>query len=367
MNLTVTRQNLQTALAAVAASIPSKTTLPVLSNVLLEADGEHLSISGTDLDVSIRIRVPAEIASGGAITAPGRMLQEIARELPDEPVGLAIKGRTLEINCGYSHFTLHALASEEFPNFPDVGFDDAWTVAATSLRTLIQRSAFAVSTEDSRPILKGVYWELGEDRMTMVSTNGHRLARMSTDPSSAGGQTTSVIVPPAALIQVEKIFDGDDEIAVARAGNYLGFRSPTREIYTRLIDGKYPNYEQVIPRDNDKVAVVARDALEAAVRRIAVVARRQTHRIKFSFAQNRVVLDANTPDLGNATDEVQIDYDREEIQIGFNGSYLVEILRNMPQGDIRISFKTAERATTLEPADPDEQYLCLIMPLRIMD
>ncbi len=367
MILAVTRQNLQTALAAVSASIPSRSTLPVLSNVLLDADGEHLLISGTDLDVSIRIRVPADISQSGAITAPGRMLQEIVRELPDEPVELRMKGRKLEINCGYSHFALNALASEEFPNFPDVTFEDAWTVSEPSLCKLIQSASFAVSTEESRPILKGVYWELGENRMTMVSTNGHRLARMSTDSSSVGERTTSFIVPPTALTQVERIFEGEGEIAVARAGNYLGFRSETREIYTRLIDGKYPNYEQVIPRDNEKTAVMARETIEAAVRRIAVVAKRQTHRIKLSFSHNRLHLEANTPDLGNATDEVQIDYEGDEVQIGFNAAYLIEILRNMPKGDVRISFRNAERATTIEPVDAESNYLCLIMPLRLVN
>ncbi len=367
MILTVTRQNLQTALAAVSASIPSKTTLPVLSNVLLEAEGEHLLISGTDLDVSIRIRVPADIAQPGTITAPGRMLQEISRELPDEPVELRVKARQLEVNCGYSQFKLNAMASEEFPNFPDIAFDDAWTVSESSLRKLIQGSSFAVSIEESRPILKGVYWELGEARMTMVSTNGHRLARMSAESSSAGDHTTSFIVPPTALSQVERIFDGAGEITVARAGNYLGFRSKTREIYTRLIDGTYPNYEQVIPRDNDKVATVARETIEAAVRRIAVVAKRQTHRIKLSFSLNRLVLEANTPDLGNASDEVQIDYENDEVEIGFNAAYLIEILRNMPKGDVKISFNTADRATIIEPVDAETKYLCLIMPLRLVN
>ena len=367
MILTITRQNLHTGLAAVSASIPTKTTLPVLSNVLLEADDNAVWISGTDLDVSIRVKVPAQVAQGGAITAPGRKLQEITRELPDEPVDLRVRGHQLEIGCGYSRFKLNGLASEEFPNFPAIDFEEGWTVSESSMRNLIKATAFAVSTEESRPILNGVLWELEESRMSMVATNGHRLARMAVQSGPGGGGVAQFIVPPSALTQVERLFDGDSELTVARTANHLGFRSDTREVYTRLIDGKYPNYDQVIPKDNDKLATVDKAAMEAAVRRMAVVASTQTHRIKLAFETDKVHLEATTPDLGEARDELQLDYQGDALEIGFNASYLLEVLRNMPTGEVKLSFKTAERATTVEPTDTELDYLCLIMPLRLVD
>ena len=367
MKLTITRQNLHKGLGAVSASIPTKTTLPVLSNVLLEAEDNAVWISGTDLDVSIRVKVPASVDQGGAITAPGKKLQELTRELPDEPVDLQVRGQQLEIGCGYSRFKLNGLASEEFPNFPAIDFEEGWTVSEDSLRKLIQATAFAVSTEESRPILNGVLWELEESRMSMVATNGHRLAKMVVESGSASAGKADFIVPPSALNQVERLFDGEDDLTVARGGNYLGFRSATREVYTRLIDGKYPNYEQVIPKDNDKLATVDKDAMEAAVRRMKVVASSQTHRIKLSFDSDRVQLDATTPDLGEAHDELDLDYEGEALQIGFNANYLLEVLRNMPPGEVRMSFKTAERATNIEPTDAELDYLCLIMPLRLVD
>ena len=367
MILKITRQNVHTGLAAVSASIPTKTTLPVLSNVLIEADGESVWISGTDLDVSIRVKVPAEVAQGGTITVPGRKLQEIARELPDAPVEMRVRGRQLEIGCGNSRFKLNGLASEEFPNFPAIDFEDGWTISETSLRSLIQATAFAVSNEESRPILNGVLWEIEESRMSMVATNGHRLARMGVDSGSGGAGTAEFIVPPSALNQVERLFDGDGELTVARAANHLGFRSDTREVYTRLIDGRYPNYEQVIPKDNDKLATVDKTAMEAAVRRTAVVASTQTHKIKLAFGTDTVRLEATTPDLGEASDELQLQYEGDALEIGFNANYLLEVLRNMPAGEVRMSFKTAERATTIQPPDTELDYLCLIMPLRLVD
>lgn len=367
MILKITRQNLHTGLAAVSASIPTKTTLPVLSNVLLEADDQSVWISGTDLDVSIRVKVPAEVGQGGGITVPGRKLREITRELPDEPVEMRVRGQQLEIGCGNSRFKLNGLASEEFPNFPAIDFEEGWTVSEESLRRLIQATAFAVSNEESRPILNGVLWEIEESRMGMVATNGHRLARMGVKSGSGGAGTAEFIVPPSALNQVERLFDGDGELTVARAANHLGFRSDTREVYTRLIDGKYPNYEQVIPKDNDKLATVDKAAMEAAVRRTAVVASTQTHKIKLAFETDTVHLEATTPDLGEARDELQLQYEGDELQIGFNANYLLEVLRNMPAGEVRMSFKTSERATTIQPTDTELDYLCLIMPLRLVD
>ena len=154
---------------------------------------------------------------------------------------------------------------------------------------------------------------------------------------------------------------------MGRWGNHLGFCSDRKEVYTRLIDGTYPNYEQVIPKDNDRKARVSRAAMEAAVRRIAVVASASTRRVKLGFENDRVHLDAMTPDLGEAHDEVELDYQGEGIEIGFNANYLLEVLGKMPSEEVTMSFKTAERATTIEPANGDLEYLCLIMPLRLVD
>ena len=303
MRFTITRQNLHNGLAAVSASIPSKTTLPVLSNILFQTDGDGVWMSGTDLDVAVRVRVPAEVAEGGSLTAPGRKLQEITRELPDQPVEVSTRSDQIELRCGRSHFKLNGLPADEFPALPSVGFEQGWTVRGGDLHRLIHHTAFAVSTEESRPILNGVLWELRAGEMRMVATNGHRLARMSVRAESAGTTSADFIVPPAALQQVQRLFKGDDVLQVARSGNHLGFRGERTEIYTRLIEGTYPNYEQVIPKDNDKIAVVEKKALESAVRRMAVVASDQTHRIRMRFESGRVHLNVLTPDLGEGHDE----------------------------------------------------------------
>jgi DNA polymerase-3 subunit beta len=371
MNFTITRQNLHSGLAAVSASIPSKTTLPVLSNIKLDAAGNGVWMSGTDLDVAVRVHVPADVGEPGSITAPGKKLQEIARELADQPVEVATRGDQVELRCGRSHFKINGLPSEDFPTLPEIDFGTGWSVSGSDLQRLIQGTSFAVSNEESRPILNGVLWELRDGQMQMVATNGHRLARMAVSAETTGAPSADLILPPAALHQVQRLFKDGDGIQVSQGGNHLGFRSGNTEVYTRLIEGSYPNYEQVIPKDNDKDAIVDKKAIESAVRRMAVVASDQTHRIRLTFEPDRMHLNVLTPDLGEGHDELELTYNGEEIEIGFNANYLLEVLRYMPTDEVRMTFKAPERAATIEPVwtDGEEgmEYLCLVMPLRLLD
>ncbi len=367
MKLSITREKLRDGLGAVTATIPSKTTLPVLSNILVRADGDRLELSGTDLDISVSVSVAADVEEGGAVTVPAKKLSDIARELEDAPVHLSAEGDKIHLECGKSRFKLFGMAEDEFPSFPEVDFSESWKVAAGDLQQLIGHTAFAASTEESRPILNGVLWQLRADHSTMVATNGHRLAKMEVPLDEADAPEADLIVPPKALQQVERLFGGDEDLEVARSENHLAFRSDDRVVYTRLIEGPYPNYEQVIPDDNDKHAIGNCEALEKAIRRMAVVASDQTHRVRLMFSEDHLGFRVQTPDLGEAEDEISVDYSEEELEIGFNANYLLEVLRYMPTEDVRLSFKAPERAATFEPVDSDLQYLCLVMPLRLLD
>ena len=367
MKLSITREKLRDGLGSVSATVPSKTTLPVLSNILLRADGDRLQLSGTDLDISVSMSVAADVEEDGAVTVPAKKLSDIARELEDAPVHLSADGDKIRLECGKSRFKLFGLAEDEFPSFPEIDFSESWKVAAGDLQKLIGHTAFAASTEESRPILNGVLWQLRSDHSTMVATNGHRLARMSVPLEGVDAPEADLIVPPKALQQVERLFEGGEPLDVARSENHLAFRSDDRVVYTRLIEGPYPNYEQVIPDDNDKEAVGSREALEKAIRRMAVVASDQTHRVRLGFRSGTLEFRVQTPDLGEAEDEIPVEYEQEEMEIGFNANYLLEVLRYMPSEDVRLSFKAPERAATFEPVDSDDDYLCLVMPLRLLD
>jgi DNA polymerase-3 subunit beta len=368
MKFTISRDKLQEGLQAVTAAVPAKTTLPVLANLLVETTDRGVRFSATDLDIAVSTEVSADVETPGAITIPAKKLGEIARELPPSPVKLAASGeQRVTLECGRSKFKLLGLARDEFPTFPSVRFDGSWRVKSGELQKLISHTAFAVSTEESRPILNGVLWELREQRMRMVATNGHRLARM--DLPADGTASGDLIVPPKALEQIRRLFPAEEELEIARGENHLGFRSPFTSVFTRLVEGPYPNYEQVIPKDNDRVCLADKAALTSALKRMSVIASDQTHRIKMSFNTGMLKFSVTTPDLGEASDELPVNYNGDQLDIGFNATYLLEILRYMPTEQVRLTFKAPERAATIEPEGWDDpaKYLCLVMPLRLMD
>src|SRR6266480_4775250 len=370
MRFTISREKLQEGLAAVTASIPAKTTLPVLANILLETTDKGIKLSGTDLDIAVSPEVMADVDAAGAVTVPAKKLSEIARELPPAPVKIAAVGeQRVTLDCGRSRFKLLGLPRDEFPTFPSVRFNESWRIRSGDLQQLISHTSFAVSTEESRPILNGVLWELRPDQMRMVATNGHRLAKMQVPIKSSGMPSADLIVPPKALEQIRRLFPADEELEIARGENHLGFRSPFTAVYTRLIEGPYPNYDQVIPKDNDRIAIADRLAVTSALKRMSVIASDQTHRIRLSFNAGLLRFSVQTPDLGEATDELAIRYTGDPLDIGFNASYLLEILRYIPTDEVRLTFKAPERAATIEPEgwkDP-ASYMCLVMPLRLVD
>ncbi|KPK82165.1 MAG: hypothetical protein AMS25_03420 [Gemmatimonas sp. SM23_52] len=367
MKVTITRENFQKGLSAVAATIPTRTTLPVLSNILVETLEDGLRVRGTDLDISVSVQTPAAVERQGAITLPAKKVADIARELPDAPVQLQSDGGRVALVCGSSRFRLHSLPAEEYPTFPEVRFREAWRLRSGELQRLSSHTTFAVSSEETRPVLNGVLWQIRGDEMRMVATNGHRLAKMAVKLASAPAGEDDLIVPPKGLLQVERLFSAEDELQIARSESHLGFQTERVEVYTRLIEGPYPNYEQVLPQDNDKICVADRAELTAALRRVAIVASDQTHRVRLSFAPERLALGVQTPDLGEAEDELPVEYSGPPLDIGFNANYLLEVLRYIGTEEVRISLGAPERPATFEPVGTEQDYLCLVMPLRLME
>jgi DNA polymerase-3 subunit beta len=348
MKFTITRDQLQQGLVAVAASVPAKTTLPVLSNILVEATKDGLRLSGTDLDISVSTMIPASVDQEGAITLPAKKLVEIVRELPSGSIRVTSSGeQRVSIEANRAKFKLLGLPREEYPAFPAVKFDGGWKCTASELQKLIAHVAFAASTEESRPILNGVHWELKSDRMRMVATNGHRLAKMDIPLKTGVADEAKLIVPPKALDQIRRLFATEDEVEIGKSENHLGFRTA----------------------GTDKLATCDRAALTGALKRMSIVASDQTHRIRMSISSGACKLSVQTPDLGEAQEELSVTYEGEALDIGFNAAYLLEILKYMPTDEVRLTFKGPERAATCEPVGWDDpaSYLTLVMPLRLVD
>jgi DNA polymerase III subunit beta len=368
MRFTITRENLQQGLGAVAGSIPTRTTLPVLANILIEAEDGLVRMSGTDLDTAVTVRVAADVEEPGAITAPAKKLQEMARELPGT-VEFSTQGDAISIASGRTRYKLNGLPRDEFPAFPKVDFAESWRITGQDLQRLITHVSFAASTEETRPILNGVLWQLGEGEMRMVATNGHRLAKMVLPVEESGTLPAGdFIVHPRALGQVQRLFKPDETVEVSRSENHIGFRGNDVQVFTRLIEGPYPNYEQVIPKDNDKSMVADKAAFTSAVRRMAIVASDQTHRIRLTLGGPMLKFAVETPDVGTATEELPVEYEGDPLEIGFNAQYLLELLRYMPTDEVRMAFKAPERAATINPIGNEDtpDYMCLVMPLRLL-
>jgi DNA polymerase-3 subunit beta len=369
MRFTISREKLQEGLAAVASVIPAKTTLPVLANLLIETTEHGIRLAATDLDIGVSTEVNAEVEASGAMTIPAKKLAEIARELPPSPVKFTGQGeQRVQIECGRSRFKLLGLPKAEFPAPPAVRYEQSWRIPSAELQKLIAHVSFAASTEESRPILNGVLWELRPDHMRMVATNGHRLAKMDR-PAQGRSDPAELIVPPKALEQIRRLFPAEEELEIARGDNHLAFRSPYTSVYSRLIEGPYPNYDQVIPQDNDRVAYLDKAAFTGALKRMSIVASDQTHRIRLSFNAGMVKFSVSTPDLGEGQDELPTRFTGDPLDIGFNAAYLIEILRYIPTDEVKMTFKAPERAATIEPEGWNEpgKYVCLLMPLRLVD
>lgn len=367
MRFTIGQSELVEALGAVSNVVPARTPLPIIGNLLVAAEERGLSLSATDLDLSVTIRVAASVEGEGRVTLPARKLTDMVRALPASLVRVEGENEHVTLECEASRFRVHGLPAEDFPSFPSLDFEEGRAISAGDVDRLASHTAFAASTEDTRPILNGVLWEMREGEMSMVATNGHRLARY-TIPVDAGGTTKDVIVPPKALAQVIRIFAPDETLTVAFDEKQIGFRGESGVVFSRLIEGPYPNYEQVIPRDNDKRMQADKERLASALRRMAVMASDQTHRVRFSIAADAVKFYVSTPDVGEGTEQMPIDYEGEPIDIGFNANYVLEVLRSIDTDDVAMTFKAPERAALIRPADGEEdRYLCLVMPLRLQE
>ena len=310
MRFTISREKLQEGLAAVAASIPAKTTLPVLANILVETTDKGIRLSGTDLDIAVSTEVAADVETPGAITIPAKKLSEIARELPPSPVKIAAAGeQRVTLDCGRSHFKILGLPETSFPAFPNVRFNESWRIRSGDLQKLISHTSFAVSHrgEPADPQRRALGAQAGHrcgwsPPMAIVSR------RWRCRSSPAARRPSDLIVPPKALEQIRRLFPADEELEIARGDNHLGFRSPFTAVFTRLIEGPYPNYDQVIPRDNDRVAIADKSRFTSALKRMSVIASDQTHRIRLSFNAGMLKFSVQTPDLGEATDELAVRY-----------------------------------------------------------
>jgi DNA polymerase-3 subunit beta len=351
--------------------VSPKVTLPIISNILLQLRGKDLTFYATDLDISIQTHLKITHGEDGEIALPAKKLAEIIRELPDETISMRIKDKQATIHCGKGEYQLMGMTGEDFPQFPELTGEKTFKVNQSLLARMMNKTLYSTSKDETRPVLNGVLWQISEAEMRMVATDGHRLAKMTVQQGGPAGFQKDVIVPAKTLNQLLRLFgEQDAEVEVMVAENHVVFSLDDTTLYSRVMEGPYPNYEQVIPTDNDKTLTVDRETLHAAVRRVSILSNALTHQVKFDLSAGKMVLSASDRDIGGeARDALDAEYAGENFQIGYNAYYVMEILKHMESSQVVFEMSSPVRAGLVKPLSQleGEDYLCLLMPLRLTE
>lgn len=369
MQFVVSKQNLQKELSFVQGVVEKKNTIPVLSNILIESVGEStIRIIGTDLDVTIRCDMDAEeIVSPGSICVQARKLFEIARLLPDAPVSFTKEENDwVTVRCDRSKFKMVGVARDAFPEVPS--FKSAPTrISAAILKTFIDRTIFAITQEESRYTLSGAKFILDKTGAKMITTDGHRLAYIERKSNSEINEAIDTLIPRKTLAELTKLTAGyEEEISLGMDENHLYFEVGPRLLISRMLYGQFPNYEMVLPKNNDKAVEFESTVLNAAIRRVALMADERSHSIRFHLEPNQLVISSQNAEEGEAHETLQADYSGEESDIGFNAQYLQDFLNVVGEGKVVFEFKDGNSQAQIRPGDIGEyDYKYIVMPMRI--
>ena len=372
MKLTIERAALLKALNHVQSVVERRNTIPILSNVKIEGKGGRVSLNATDMDLDIVESVAAEVSRAGATTAPAHTFYEIIRKLPEgSQVELESAGKEgqLTLRSGRSKFNLPVLPVEDFPVLSGGELPHSFTVSGADLKALIDRTRFAISSEETRYYLNGIYLHAAKSDgvavLRAVATDGHRLARVQVPlPEGASGMP-GVIVPRKTVVELRKLLDeGGDEVTISLSESKIRFAFDDAAMTSKLIDGTFPDYERVIPADNDKVLVVARGDFSAAVDRVSAISTERSRAIKLAVAKGAITLSASSPESGSAVEELEASYDSSPIEIGFNSRYLLDIMQQIEGDAARFVMADAASPTVVrEVADGGALYV--LMPMRV--
>ncbi len=371
MKFTASRLELSDRLQTVLSVISGKTTLPILANVLVTAEDETISLSATDLDVSIQTGVPGKVSKSGQTTVPARTFADIIRELPGEEISCSEQNNRIEIRTPSGQYKISGMAPDEFPRLPEISGAAQVTIPAPELVEMIKRTVYAVSTDESRPALNGLLWQADDQEMHMVATDGHRLARYSVATNRLAGAGEDLIIPAKTLNLIAKLAaDQEDDISLSLGEKNVIFHLNNATLSTRLIEGPYPNYRQVIPKGNDKLLKVQTEELAGAVRRVSILSNSLTRQVKFQLSNDGLELSATNQDVGGeAKERVTCQYNGDDLEIGYNATYVLDILKNMNAQEVEIALSSSISAGVVKACDgPNkDNYLCLIMPLRLAE
>jgi len=372
MEISVSKSDLLKELTATQGVVERKTTIPILSNFLFEASGDRLAITATDLDLSLRTAAPAKVKKEGSCTVPARKLYDYVRLLGDGDISIKLlENHWVQIRSGRSNTKMVGMARANFPALPSFPTESAIQIPSQVLRNLIAKTIFAISNEESRYTLNGALLVLKPESITMVATDGHRLAHIehNNDKLPVSGELR-VLVPKKAMAELSTLLSVTDTPAVdfAKDESTLFFRVGGRLLTSRQLTGQFPNFEAVLPRDNNKSVTVHCDELSAAIQRVAQFADERSNAIRMRVEKNELKVSSSNTETGESEDSMETAYTGEPLAIGFNSQYLLEFLKVVGSGDVRFEFKDAQSAGQLRPdeaSDSEYKYRYIVMPMRI--
>jgi DNA polymerase-3 subunit beta len=340
--------------------------MPVLANVLIVANGKELAFTATDLEVELSARCDIEaVKVPGEITVPGRKLLDICKALPDKAqVSVSLKGDRLSVQSGRSKFVLSTLPAAEFPLIEDPAMDREFTIKRSVLGRLLDKTHFSMAQQDVRYYLNGLLLESGDGVLRAVATDGHRLALCKTALDTGEGIKTQVIVPRKGVLELQRLLDGDGDVSIALSSNHIRAVVGSIRFTSKLIDGRFPDYDRVIPEVKSNVVIADRDLLRQALQRAAILSNEKYRGVRLEFAPGKIRIQANNPDQEEAEEEVEVDYTGDTMEIGFNVNYLLDALAAVDDAQVEFGLVNAEKSCVVR-APSDEHSLYVVMPMRL--
>ncbi|BFM13819.1 DNA polymerase III subunit beta [Maricurvus nonylphenolicus] len=366
MQFTVSREALLKPLQLVAGVVERRQTLPVLSNILVKLSDTQLSLTGTDLEVEIVARVTLEQpGEGGELTVPARKLVDICRSLPDDAeLNFIEENQRVILKSGRSRFTLSTLPAADFPNVEQGPGDLQFACEQHDIKRLIDRTSFAMAQQDVRYYLNGMLWEVQEGQLRSVATDGHRLALCTRAINVSTPETIQAILPRKGVVELSRLLDGDGEVNVVLGASHIRMSTETYTFTSKLVDGKFPDYERVLPRGGNKQVFGSRNELRQAFGRTAILSNEKYRGVRLLLTDGLLTIVANNPEQEEAEEQVVVDYSGDQLEIGFNVSYLQDVCGVLSSENVKMTLSDSNSSALLEePEEGDSVYV--VMPMRL--
>ena len=370
MKFTVSSSTLLKQLSSINGVVNSNPVVPILENFLFEIEQGKLMITASDLQTSMKVQLDVEADENGSVAVPARILMDTLKNLPEQPVTFTIDeaSYTVEINSNNGHYRLAGENATDFPKLPQVSESKKITLPAATLQKAVSNTLFATSTDELRPAMTGVYLNLSDSNTVFVATDGHRLIRYTRDDVTVTAGTSMIIPRKALTLLKNTLSDENTDVKVEFNQSNAFFRFDNLQMICRLIDERYPDYENVIPHDNNNLMTINRTDLLSSLRRIAIYANKTTHQVRFKISNNQLDISAEDLDFSNeASESLPCEHEGDDIEIGFNARFLIELLSNLSASEVVFKLSAPSRAGLIVPKEQDseEDILMLVMPIML--